>query len=255
MPVGTAIAIGTAALGLGQASYGWWQQRKGRKGLEDLERPGFTVPESVERSLSLAEQRRMEGLPTERMEAGARRTTAANVAAIREGARSPMEYIEGVTSSFRQELDEMNRIALQDVQYKLDASRDIERTLMERGRYEQREQEARYEDYGRKYNTYAGMQTAGVQNMWGGANTMVTAGTQWATQTMEAKQHEDWMALLERRFALDEADARSVFRAGSTPDVPLVSTPSNVPSGTQNNSWMFPPIGEMGSFERYIKSR
>lgn len=212
MSVTAAIAIGSLALGAGKAVYGWWQESQASKKLKNLERPSMNVPGSVDRAVSLAEKRGMEGLPTDRMEATARRSTANSVAAIREGARSSSEYIEGVTGSFRDELDQMNRIAMEDVKYKMDASRDIESALMQKGQYEYRAQESRMDDYKQKFASYSGMQQAGVQNMWGGLGDMATAGTNWGTQAFEEKQHKDWMGTMRGTgFSLTGGQAKAAW--------------------------------------------
>lgn len=205
------IALASGILGLGQVAYGWWQQREAKKELENMEMPEMSVPKSVNRAVSLAEDRAMRGLPLDKMEGAARRSSASSVAAIREGARSPMEYIEGVTSTFRSELDEMNKIALQDVMYRAEAERDIGNRLMEKGRYEARVDEAKMNDYYRRMDIVSQAGNAGMQNIFGGLDTAITAGVQWDTQRFEKKQHNDWMDVQRARFGITDKEESGGF--------------------------------------------
>jgi len=211
----TGLIIG-GALSAAQMGYGWWQQSQAKKEMErlDANKAEVTTPEAVHEMRSRAERQYTEGSPLrDRREAQVRRSTAGSVRAMREGARSPMEYIQGVREAFRGELDAMNELAREDVMYRDRADERVYGAMGQEAQYDMRAQQSRREDWWRKYQTAAGMQQAGVQSVWSGAQTAATAGMQYDTQQMEQKRHDEWMTeIVDRNVGtMSELDAKRVW--------------------------------------------
>lgn len=193
-------------LGAGQLAYGWWQQRQAKEEMESLDenRAEITTPRSVHAMRSRAERQYMEGSPMRaQREADIRRATAGSVRAMREGARSSSEYMAGVRQSFRGELDRLNQLAREDMMYREQADQRVYGAMGQEAQYDMRSQQARREDWWRKYQTAAGMQQAGVQSMWSGVDTAASSVMQGMTQNMEENRHQEWMSAYRQQHGLD----------------------------------------------------
>lgn len=65
LAIGGATALISAGMGAYQAYEGGKQKEKGEKALKGLKAPTYEIPEEVKKNLSMAEQKALEGLPSE----------------------------------------------------------------------------------------------------------------------------------------------------------------------------------------------
>jgi hypothetical protein len=168
-----------AVMGAVQAGYGMFQMgaadRAARKARKEMKaaRPG--IPKSAEMMVSRAERVFTEGAQrgTQREMLG--QSTAAGVSALREGAVSSSQYVGGVTDMYRAELENLNRIAMEESAFRLQAGEGVQRALQHRAGYENQNQMMGYQEAGTRRQEAVQAGQSGVQNMWGGLQTGVSA--------------------------------------------------------------------------------
>lgn len=155
----------------------------------ELNRPG--IPKSIERMLSRAERTYTEGLPErDRLEASIRQGSAASVGALERGAVSSTQYMEGVVDTYGMELENLNRIATQEAVFRVGAEERVLGALAAKAGYEHRVDSLKYDEINMDMGLAQGMANAGVQNIWGGTQTVAGAQMEAANNMMRMNELE-----------------------------------------------------------------
>ena len=174
-----ASGIGASA-GLTQMGIGLHNRRKGREEYNKLMRkkPKFEMPESVNTAVNTAAAAYQGGLPTyDIAEQNIAATTSRGVDVAERSAGSGQE-LQGTTQAlFARELESLNQLNVQDIQYRDAARRDYMNALLSKGQYEAQAQEQKFNIWQMKLNREAERAGYGQQMvMQGIGGVMKTAG-------------------------------------------------------------------------------
>ena len=152
-----AAGIGATA-GLTQTGIGLFNRKKGNDAYRKLmrNRPKFTMPESVNAAVNEASLAYRGGLPTyDLMEQGISATTSRGVSAAERSAGSGQELLGATEQMFARELESLNKLNVQDIQYRDAARRDYMNALLSKGQYEAQAQEQEFNIWQMKVNRAA----------------------------------------------------------------------------------------------------
>ena len=180
-----AAGIGATA-GLTQTGIGLFNRRKGRKEYDKLMRkkPTFEIPESVNTAVNEASLAYRGGLPTyDLMEQGISATTSRGVDVAERSAGSGQE-LQGTTQAlFARELENLNQLNVQDIQYREAARRDYINALLSKGQYEAQAQEQKFNIWQMKLNREAERAGYGQQMVMQGIGGVIgSVGSYLTTQ-------------------------------------------------------------------------
>ena len=174
-----AAGIGATA-GLTQTGIGLFNRRKGRKEYDKLMRkkPTFEMPESVNTAVNEASLAYRSGMPTyDLMEQGISATTSRGVSAAERSAGSGQELLGATEQMFARELESLNQLNVQDIQYRDAARKDYMNALLSKGQYEAQAQEQEFNIWQMKLNREAERAGYGQQMLMQGiGGVMKTAG-------------------------------------------------------------------------------
>ena len=180
-------------IGGAQTIYGRVQAYQAKEGYEDARRERDrnrpTMPEDVNRMVSMAQRSYVEGMPMrsyyEDVIAG---RAATGTAAMREGAMTSTEFLSGVSELNRQSLTELNTVATQETLYRMEQEKQLMGALQARAQYDYQLQGMKYGEAQQDMGAYAEMRGAGIQNMWGGVQTMAGAAMQKYSADQQMQQ-------------------------------------------------------------------
>ena len=180
-----AAGIGATA-GLTQMGIGLHNKHKGEKEYRKLMRnqPKFTMPESVNAAVNEASLAYRGGLPTyDLMEQGISATTSRGVSAAERSAGSGQE-LQGTTQAlFARELESLNQLNVQDIQYRDAARKDYMNALLSKGQYEAQAQEQEFNIWQMKLNREAERAGYGQQMVMQGIGGAIgSVGSYFTTQ-------------------------------------------------------------------------
>ena len=152
-----AAGIGATA-GLTQMGIGLNNRKKGNDAYNKLMRnpPKFEMPESVNTAVNEASLAYRSGMPTyDLMEQGISATTSRGVSAAERSAGSGQELLGATEQMFARELESLNQLNVQDIQYREAARRDYMNALFSKGQYEAQAQEQKFNIWQMKLNREA----------------------------------------------------------------------------------------------------
>ena len=152
-----AAGIGASA-GLVQMGIGMHNRKKGQDEYDKLmaNKPTFEMPESVNTAVNEASLAYRGGLPTyDLMEQGISATTSRGVSAAERSAGSGQELLGATEQMFARELESLNRLNVQDIQYRDAARKDYMNALLSKGQYEAQAQEQEFNIWQMKLNREA----------------------------------------------------------------------------------------------------
>ena len=152
-----AAGIGATA-GLTQMGIGLHNKRKAEKEYDKLMRnkPKFTMPESVNTAVNEASLAYRGGMPTyDLIEQGISTTTSRGVSAAERSAGSGQELLGATEQMFARELESLNKLNVQDIQYRDAARKDYMNALLSKGQYEAQAQEQEFNIWQMKLNREA----------------------------------------------------------------------------------------------------
>lgn len=161
MPAIVPIALGASALFRG--IFGASQASKARKGLANLERPEYEIPDSAKQALAYA-RLSMGEMPgaTERREAIG--SSASNAVQLARESGNPLLAIAGI----QQNQDQASReLSVDQANYNVAQNQKLQEALGRYGQYQDLKwQMNEYAPYKQKYDEYRHMLGAGQQNMF-----------------------------------------------------------------------------------------
>ena len=261
--------IAPVAMGLLQTGYGMYQSNQARQELKRLRaqreelRPG--IPEDVNRMVSRAEQRHLEGMPgRDRQEAALRRSTATSVSAVREGAMTSSQYLEGVAEAYRGEREGLDRLATQEAVFRSQAEERVQQALSTRAGFDYQAQMLPYQEVMGDMGIARQAGQAGMQNIWSGVQTAAGGVMQGMMQTQRL-QELDMIYGNGGDLSLKSADTSYMTGLPQTTIGGAKSQPRTEsglsrmapiePTVTYNNQHPPLPIGKPYSFEEAQRSR
>lgn len=186
MPLlGTAAAIGVG-VGALQTGIGAFNMFRGKRDYERLMRKyplyKYQEPADYGQAVNVSGQAYAAGSPTTALmeqRIGATTSRAARTAGMYAG--SSQELMGSVGEAYARELEGLNNLALQDLQYREDARGQYVQSLFTKGQAEQRGKEMEYESLLNKWqiqaNRAAGRSDSGRQMMWQGIGGLAGVAT------------------------------------------------------------------------------
>ena len=147
-----------AATGLVQTGIGLFNRRKGRDEYDKLmaNQPKFETPAGVTQAVNTAAAAYQGGLPTyDIAEQKISAVTSRGVDVAEKSAGSGQE-LQGTTQAlFARELESLNQLNVEDIQYREAARRDYINALLSKGQYEAQAQEQKFNIWQMKLNREA----------------------------------------------------------------------------------------------------
>ena len=171
------IGVGTSLI---QTGIGLFNRKKGNDAYNRLmaNQPKFETPAGVTQAVNTAAAAYQGGLPTyDIVEQNIAATTSRGVDVAERSAGSGQE-LQGTTQAlFARELENLNQLNVQDIQYREAARRDYINALLSKGQYEAQAQEQKFNIWQMKLNREAERAGYGQQMvMQGMGGVMKTAG-------------------------------------------------------------------------------
>lgn len=180
-----AAGIGATA-GLIQTGIGLFNRKKGRDAYDRLmkKQPLFETPESVNTAVNEASLAYRGGMPTlDLAEQKISATTSRGVSAAERSAGSGQELLGATEQMFARELESLNALNVQDIQYRDAARKDYMNSLFTKGQYEAQAQEQKFNVWQMKLNREAERAGFGQQMMQQGIGGVIgSAGSYLSTQ-------------------------------------------------------------------------
>ena len=193
MPLG---ALGIAGLISGgtsliQTGLGLFNKNKARSEYNKLmaNQPKFETPSGVTQAVNTAAAAYQGGLPTyDIAEQNIAATTSRGVDVAEKSAGSGQE-LQGTTQAlFARELENLNALNVQDIQYREAARRDYINALLSKGQYEAQAQEQKFNIWQMKLNREAERAGYGQQMVMQGIGGLVGAAGQYFTNEATLSQ-------------------------------------------------------------------
>ena len=192
-----------ASTGLVQMGIGRHNRRKGERAYNKLMRnqPKFTMPESVNTAVNEASLAYRGGLPTyDLMEQGISATTSRGVSAAERSAGSGQELLGATEQMFARELESLNALNVQDIQYKEAARRDYLNALFTKGQYEAQGQEQKFNIWQMKLNREAERAGYGQQMVMQGIGSTAGVAANYASSVSKMSQLREMNGLPEQKW-------------------------------------------------------
>ena len=185
-----AAGVGTTA-GLIQTGIGLSNRRKGKDEYEKLMRnpPKFEIPESVNAAVNETSLAYRSGMPTyDLMEQGISATTSRGVRAAERSAGSGQELLGATEQMFARELESLNKLNVQDIQYRDAARKDYMNALLSKGQYEAQAQEQEFNIWQMKLNREAERAGYGQQMIMQGIGGVMGSVANYASSYSKVSQ-------------------------------------------------------------------
>ena len=180
-----AAGIGASA-GLTQMGIGLHNKHKGEREYRKLMRnaPKFEIPESVNTAINEASLAYRSGMPTyDLMEQGISAVSSRGVSAAERSAGSGQELLGATEQMFARELESLNQLNVEDIQYREAARRDYLNALFTEGQYEAQKQEQKFNIWQMKLNREAERAGYGQQMVMQGIGGAIgSVGSYFTTQ-------------------------------------------------------------------------
>lgn len=169
------LALIAAVPGLIKAGYGISQMVRGNKGLKSLERPEYQIPEEELSRLALAQQSfasgQMPGASAMRDDVNA---SAANAASFAREGGSPLAALAAIQSRQQQGL---RQVGIDNANYRDRQQQNYSAALADMGQQQDKAwQINKFAPYSDKYNEFREMSGAGMQNLFGGLDSLSAIG-------------------------------------------------------------------------------
>ena len=176
-----AIGLGLqAATGVVQGIQGISQVRKSRKEMDALEKPEFRIPEEIQDNLTDAELNRYYGLPEAQKREFLNNLEQSSLNALK-SASDRRGGLQMVSNIQEQQNQSANQLMLQDIQANqmnvqrlMDARREMASMRMQKFQHE-------FSDYSSQLDYLRSQESAGIQNIFGGLDSIGAAATQAGT--------------------------------------------------------------------------
>ena len=192
-----------ATAGLTQMGIGLHNRRKGEREYDKLMRnqPKFTMPESVNTAVNEASLAYRGGLPTyDLMEQGISATTSRGVSAAERSAGSGQELLGATEQMFARELESLNQLNVEDIQYREAARRDYINALFSKGQYEAQAQEQEFNIWQMKLNREAERAGYGQQMVMQGIGGAIGSVANYASSVSMMSQLREMNGLPEQKW-------------------------------------------------------
>lgn len=173
-----------AASGLIQTGIGLFNRKKGRDAYNRLmkKQPLFETPESVNTAVSEASLAYRGGMPTlDLAEQKISATTSRGVSAAERSAGSGQELLGATEQMFARELESLNALNVQDIQYRDAARKDYLSALFTKGQYEAQAQEQKFNVWQMKLNREAERAGYGQQMVMQGIGGAIKTAGEYAS--------------------------------------------------------------------------
>ncbi len=178
--------LAAAGLSLGasliQTGIGLFNRNKGRDAYNRLmaNQPKFEIPSGVLGAVNTAAAAYQGGLPTyDIAEQNIAATTSRGVDVAEKSAGSGQE-LQGTTQAlFARELESLNQLNVQDIQYREGARRDYINALLSKGQYEAQAQEQKFNIWQMKLNREAERAGYGQQMIMKGLGGLIGTGANY----------------------------------------------------------------------------
>lgn len=178
-----AAGIGATA-GLIQTGIGLFNRKKGRDAYNRLmkKQPLFETPESVNTAVSEASLAYRGGMPTlDLAEQKISATTSRGVSAAERSAGSGQELLGATEQMFARELESLNALNVEDIQYRGAARRDYINALLNKGQFEAQGQEQKFNVWQMKLNREAERAGYGQQMVMQGIGGAIKTAGEYAS--------------------------------------------------------------------------
>lgn len=200
-----------AATGLIQTGIGLFNQRKGTKAYNRLmqNQPEFTIPESVNTAVNTTSLAYRGGLPTyDLIEQGISATTSRGVSAAERSAGSGQELLGATEQMFARELESLNQLNVEDIQYREAARRDYVNALLNKGQFEAQAQEQKFNVWQMKLNREAERAGFGQQMVQQGIGSVLGSAANYISA-------EGQLSELRKMFPQETVDMNQPVNLGS----------------------------------------
>lgn len=170
-------AVLAAIPSLYQMVKGFSQQSEGKRGLENLERPVYEIPDAAKQQLAISQAAyrdpRMPG------EATAQSRIGQALSAYLRSSRDQSNPLAGLAMGLANTNRASNDLAAQSAQYQRQDQQNLQQSLQQYGQYQDQEwQLNKFAPYLDKYNEYREQIGAGEQNAFGGMNGLSSVAMQ-----------------------------------------------------------------------------
>lgn len=193
MPLGALAIAGLVSAGasLVQTGIGLFNRNKGRSAYDKLmaNQPKNETPAGVTQAVNTAAVAFQGGLPTyDIAEQNIAATTSRGVNIAERSAGSGQELLGATEQMFARELESLNQLNVQDIQYREGARRDYINALLSKGQYEAQAQEQKFNVWQMKLNREAERAGYGQQMLQQGIGGLVSSAGQYFTSQAQMSQ-------------------------------------------------------------------
>ena len=199
--------LAAAGLSLGasliQTGIGLFNRKKGNDAYNRLmaNQPKFETPAGVTQAVNTAAAAYQGGLPTyDIAEQNIAATTSRGVDVAERSAGSGQE-LQGTTQAlFARELESLNQLNVQDIQYREAARRDYINALLSKGQYEAQAQEQEFNIWQMKLNREAERAGYGQQMVMQGIGSTIGVAANYASSVSKMSQLREMNGLPEQKW-------------------------------------------------------